>query len=195
MVQLARCTNQVVAELNFSGGNRRPRRITGPVARAQGRNHKVMTTNRRTQACCIPSERITRTVWVASTRPKPSQMDAIHTQRCWCCNRSWLVSMVTIVVQWHLRLCRNAVNQRRYAVNGLSPDSVRSAFCLHAHLSQDHAFAGGFSVLGRARCRGSSIYQRRRASASGALSGMGLPHVGLRYELQPSHADGGPSYV
>src|ERR1700678_2466686 len=59
-------------------------------------------------------------------------MDAIHTQRWRCCDRSWLVSMVTIVFQWHLRLCRNAVNQRRYAVNGLSltPFAAHTAFML-----------------------------------------------------------------
>src|ERR1700677_4998843 len=195
MAQHARCTNQVAAELNFTGGNRRPRRMTASVARAQGRNHKVMTINRRTQAWCMPSERITKTVWVASTRPNPSQIDAIHIQRCWCRDRGPLVSIGTIVVQWYLRLSRDAANQRRSAVNGLALESVRRAYCPHAHFSQDHAFAGDLSVLARARCRGSPIYQRRRASTSGALSGMGLPHDGFRYELQPSHADGRPPYV
>src|SRR5271156_7075393 len=121
MAQHARCTNQVTAELNFTGGNRRTRRITVPVARAQGRNHKVMTTNSRNQAWCMPSERITKTVWDASTRPKPSQRDAIHLQRR-CCDRSWLVSMIKIVFHWHLQLRRNAANQRRSAVNGLASE-------------------------------------------------------------------------
>src|ERR1700722_3768678 len=80
-VQDARCTNHVTKGFKVTGGNRRPRRITISVAGAQGRKGTAVSTKSRTQAWCIPSERMTNTVWVASIRPKPVQMDAIHIQR------------------------------------------------------------------------------------------------------------------
>ena len=40
-----------------------------------------MSTKSRTQAWCMPSERMTNTVWVASISPKPVQMNAIRIQR------------------------------------------------------------------------------------------------------------------
>ena len=90
--QVARCTLHVAKEFSFTGGNRRPRRITNPVARAQGRKEKAEVKNSRTQAWCMPSDRMTNTVCVAAISPKPDQIAAIHIQPC-ACERVGLVSI------------------------------------------------------------------------------------------------------
>ena len=98
MAQVERWTHQVATDFNFTGGNSRPSRITIPVARAQGRKESTPVTNSRTQAWCMPSARMTKTVCIAPISPKPNQIDTIHIQR-WVCDRVGLMSIRNIVFQ------------------------------------------------------------------------------------------------
>lgn len=51
------------------------------VARAHTTHATTDVKNKTPQAWCMPSERMTNTVCIASTSPKASQSDAIHIQR------------------------------------------------------------------------------------------------------------------
>jgi hypothetical protein len=73
-----RWTPQVDKGLSFTGGKRRPRRRTTGVARAHGIHATTMVKNSFIQAWCMPSERMTKTVCVASKSPRASQIEAIH---------------------------------------------------------------------------------------------------------------------
>src|ERR1700739_4865495 len=96
VAQDTRCTHHVAKGLTFTGGNRRPRRMTKSVARAQGRKDSPAVTNSRTHAWCMPSARMTNTVCIAAISPKPDQIDAIQIQR-WVCERVGLTSIRNIV--------------------------------------------------------------------------------------------------
>ena len=80
LAQAATCTNHVTKDFNFTGGNRRPRRSTSVVASAHGSHESAVVTNSFTQAWFMPSARMTKTVCIAATNPKPT----IHIYRCDC---------------------------------------------------------------------------------------------------------------
>src|SRR5262245_32368429 len=68
----------VATRVNRKRGPPRPKRSTMGVARAHGSRDRSKVTNSAVHAWCIPSERITKTVLVASMRPIPSQIDTFQ---------------------------------------------------------------------------------------------------------------------
>src|ERR1700685_4427543 len=66
----------------------------------------------------MPSDRITKTVWVASIRPKPNQMAAIPPHRAY--EPVGLLFIPTILLYVGLAACRNAANRRNCAADGLA---------------------------------------------------------------------------
>src|ERR1700709_1505615 len=79
--QPPKCESHITIEPDFTTGNRCPRRMMSGVASPHGSHESIEVRNSFAHAWCIPSERITNTVRIASTRPKPSQVDAIQIHR------------------------------------------------------------------------------------------------------------------
>ena len=140
-----------------------------------------MSTKSRTQAWCIPSERMTNTVWVASISPKPVQMDAIHIQRE-AGQRAGLMS----IARWY----STATKKKQPCSESPGPCSGRSGVqegpgrilltCLPQPKSdcclQPFCFLSPRPTGRGGTDPGSAVYRRRPAPVAGALSGVGLPH-------------------
>src|SRR5271156_482072 len=79
--QAETCTSQVKTEIGFTSGNLRLRRRMSGVATTHGSQENTTAAKRISQAWCMPSERMTKTVSNASISPKLNQIDAIQIHR------------------------------------------------------------------------------------------------------------------
>ena len=161
-----------------------------------------MSTKSRTQAWCIPSERMTNTVWVASISPKPvadgrnpypaggrrtgrepvsiARWYSTATKKKQPCSQSpERCSRRSGVLEGPGRILLTCLPQPRIRTVACNP---------FASLTAPLTGRGGTHP-------GSAVYQRRPAPVAGALSGSGLPHHRLRYELRPAHANGRPPHI
>src|ERR1700722_3571170 len=180
VTQAAIWTSQVENGLNFTGGNWRPRRSTIGVAKAHGSHEKTVVTNRVIQAWCIPSERMTRTVWVASKSPRPNQMEAIHIH--WRGSEwtyfgpkfapTFVSNTLAMLRSYSTSLTKrkkcSQSTKRRSRRSGVAASS--DGYCFHAHQSENRVSACDASIF--RGCLpdgvdsagfGTGIYQRRSA--------------------------------
>jgi hypothetical protein len=141
---------------------------------------------------------MTKTVCIASTNPKPNQIDTFHIHWCDCVRCS---SCAYRDRSLPLDPKSQECSESPEACSGRSsPLTNPDGYYSHAHHSEDHPVPCIGSICnGRlpTKCGGpeSVIYQRLSTQVPGALSGLGVPDFRVRHELQPSYADGRPPYV
>src|SRR5260370_10900491 len=102
--------------LHLVGGNRRPRKSTTGVASAHGSQAMNSLTNKRNQAWCIPSARITNTFCVASNSPTADQINAIQNH----CDDLRTASIIRMLCYYAPPPADNAANPQRRAAKSLA---------------------------------------------------------------------------
>src|ERR1700685_331481 len=182
-------------------GYRCPHRTTTGVASPHGSHENSNVKNRRTQAWCMPSARIPKTVCVASTNPTHDQMAAIHNHRggsdrgqinsitrsyCTALPKSSIMQPIALRMQRTVWLFRTS----------------RSDTPTHDHSSENRSAQPDGSVdrgrvlpVSKPGKLGAGVHQRCATQIPRPLSRVDLPDHRLRHELQPRHANGGSSHV